>query len=111
MDGRDHLMLVEITFMLLTLTVGVMMGKWFLVSFRIYQSNQFSTALHGCHTIRLTSSLYERPLIEANQKRDSPTRFFGWEIEVASQLDCVAQLYADIIEPKFYELLYISDLK
>lgn len=68
---------------------------------------------HGCHTIRLTSSLYERPLIQEKQKermRDSLFFVVG-KLRFPSQLDCVAQLYADIIEPKFYKLLYKSDLK
>lgn len=100
MDGRDHLLPVEITLMLLTLMVGVMMGKWCPVSFCIYQSSQFSTALHGCHTIRLTSSLYERPLIQENKERDS-LYFLVGKLKFASQLVCVAQLYADLLNQNF----------
>lgn len=110
MDGRDHLLPVEITLMLLTLMVGVMMGKWCPVSFCIYQSSQFSTALHGCHTIRLTSSLYERPLIQEKQRERFPL-FFGWEIEVCIPVGLCGSTLRRFIEPKFYKLLYKFDLK
>lgn len=41
MDGRDHLMLVEITFMLLTLMVGVMWESGFQFPFEFINQVNF----------------------------------------------------------------------